>query len=64
VSVASFASTAAAKGVSSLVRVLADDVRIYPEGDGRVGVAEAFRNDVDRHTGDQEQGGMYVSQIV
>ncbi|TCO48409.1 hypothetical protein EV646_104227 [Kribbella antiqua] len=52
------------EGVSSLVRVLADDVRIDPEGDGGVGMAEAFRDDMDRHPGDQEQDDMYVSQIV
>lgn len=52
------------EGVSSLIRVLADDVGVDPESDRGVGVAEAFRNDVDRHPGDQKLSGMDVAQIM
>jgi len=44
--------------------VLADDVGVDPQSDRGVGVAEAFRNDVDRHPGDQKQSRMDVAPIM
>ena len=42
----------------------ADDVGVDPERDGRVGVAEAGRDDVDRDAGQQQGRGVEVAQVV
>jgi hypothetical protein len=57
-------STAAAKDVGDPAGLLSEDVGIDPEGDRRVGVAQARSHDVHRHTGQQQLGGMKVAQVV
>ena len=42
----------------------ADHVGVDAEGDSRVRVAEAGRDDVDRDAGEQQRGGVQVPQVV
>jgi hypothetical protein len=44
--------------------LLAENVRIYPQSDGRVSVAEASSNHVDGDPGEQQSSGVEVAQVV
>jgi hypothetical protein len=44
--------------------VLAEHVRVDPQGDGRVGVIEAGRDHMDGDSGEQQCGGVQMAQIV
>ena len=44
--------------------LLAENVRIYPQSDGRVSVAEASSNHVDWDPGEQQSSGVEVAQVV
>jgi hypothetical protein len=44
--------------------LLAENVRIYPQSDRRISVAEASGNHVDGDPGEQQSSGVQVSQVV
>jgi hypothetical protein len=44
--------------------LLAEDVGIYPQSNGRVGVAESCGDHVDGDPGQQQSSGLQVAQVV
>jgi hypothetical protein len=44
--------------------LIADHVGVHPQRDGRIGMTEASRHDMHRHTGKQQSRGVKVPQIA
>lgn len=55
---------AAAERIRAVDRLVADDVGVDPQGDGRVDVAESRCHDLERDPGKQQCTRVNVAQVV